>query len=107
MTNEEIFDKLVSMEHELVQIDLKMDELRARRDGAPEPVPVQRGHRKRPLRADLGDVPWLLGLTGLSAGQVRRLARQRQIPGAFQSGKKGRWRFHKDETEPWAHRINP
>jgi hypothetical protein len=52
----------------------------------------------------IGDVAWLVSITGWSHDKVSRLARLKVIKGAFKAepGKKGStWNFHKAKTLAW------
>jgi hypothetical protein len=55
---------------------------------------------KRPI----GDMEWMIGVTGWSHDKISRLARLRILKGAFQAqpGKRGAvWHFRKAKTLAW------
>jgi len=52
----------------------------------------------------IGDMAWLMGQTGWTHDKISRLARIRQIPGAFQAQPRTRgseWNFRKAKTLAW------
>jgi hypothetical protein len=58
--------------------------------------------------APIGDVAWLVSITGWSHDKVARLCRLKLIKGAFKVQPKERgstWHFHKAKTLAWLNRL--
>lgn len=53
--------------------------------------------------APIGDVAWMVSITGWSHDKISRLCRLRVIKGSFKAipGKGSTWHFHKGKTLAW------
>lgn len=64
------------------------------------PSVVGGGVDRKPQR-DFVDCKWISNRTGWSDRTIRRMARQRQIPGASHQGHGGHWRFKRSVVLAW------
>jgi hypothetical protein len=52
-------------------------------------------------RAPVGNMGWMVGLTGWSHDKISRYALRRLIPGAYRPGPRSQWSFNKAKAREW------